>query len=525
MLLSTRVLDETQLRRAFEQQGVWLHEGRIAALPEVLYALKVLPEDSLAALDGPGPEVTQPFPGYRIDGVLGEGGMSMVYAATFLFNGARVALKVLKPVIGLRPDFVARFEEEARLLMRLEHPGIVAAFETGRAGGYRFFSMELVGGSTAQEIIEQRGHLTNAEALSITWQNAKALDYLHQQGLLHRDMKPAHVMVEPDGRARLIDLGLVGRMQGAGGAGGGEEAQALTVGTVEYLSPEQARGRADLDARSDIYSLGVSLYHMVVGEVPFQGATDMEVMAKQIMASMDHDKVKTRRISPELNFFIAKMTAKERESRFASLAEVIRTMGGYLPTGVVPVDLGAPPRVIPLAPVPAGQAPTRRQLTPPTLKPFTPPTLTPIGSPGSRPAAPVPTVRPIAPPIVRPVSAPTLRPIAVPTLRPLPPPLARPPTLRPLPPLPARPPTLRPLPAPSAPPVAFPIPTAKPIAPFVAKPLTLPTLKPLTLPTLRPLPAASVPPAPPPAVAAPAPKPEKSNPFKGAAPIPKNRRL
>jgi hypothetical protein len=500
MLLTSRVLDEDGLRQAFELQGKWLHDGRIAALPEVLYALELLPQGALDALGGAGPESTQPFPGYRIDGIVGEGGMSTVYAATQALSGARVALKVMKPLMALRPDFAARFQEEAQLLMRLEHPGIVTAYEVGQASGYHYFAMELIGGSTVQEVVERRGHLTNPEALSITVQVAEALDYLHGQGLLHRDMKPGNVMVEPDGRARLIDLGLVGRMStgGVDTAGGAEGAASAshTVGTVEYLSPEQARGRSDLDARTDVYSLGVSLYHMVVGEVPFQGANDMEVMAKQIMASIDQEKVKTRRISPELHFFIAKMTAKERESRFGSMKDVLREIRGYLPQGLVAVDLGGPARVIPVGPAHAGAGargvPVARPLgapgAVPTLRPMAP-TVKPLAGPAAppvlRPVVAPPVVRPVAaPPVVRPVAAPpVMRPVTPPpVVRPAaPPPVARPvapPLMKPLP----APPVVRPVVPPTATPVAAPV--VRPLAPVVrpVAPATPPVIRPVGSP-------------------------------------------
>jgi serine/threonine-protein kinase len=368
MLLSARVLTEDQLRAAFEQQGDWLRQRRIEPLETVLYERGDLPPGSLGLLSAPEPHVSQPFANYRLEGILGEGGSSTVYAGTYLPNGTPVAVKVLKPIHALRKEYLKRFQSEARLLTELDHENIVAGYETGCQGGWHFYTMDWIQGATVLEVIERRGHLTNEEALSILWQTARALEYLHAHRLLHRDIKPGNVMVEPSGRARLIDLGLVRRLGVEAPVEPGQEG--LTVGTVEYLSPEQARGRADLDPRSDVYSLGVTLYHMVVGEVPFQGETDYEVMAKQIMASLDTQKVKQRRISPEVHFFVTKMMSKERESRYAALSEICRDVGGYLPGGVVPVDLGTPPsparhgapppRVPPPAPTRGEGPPSRR---------------------------------------------------------------------------------------------------------------------------------------------------------------------
>ena len=207
------------------------------------------------------------------------------------------------------------------------------------------------------EVIDRRGRLTNEEALSITLQVARALDYLHGQGLIHRDIKPGNILVLPDGSAFVLDLGLVGRMgEGAAPPLGDDR---MTVGTVEYLSPEQARGRADLDARADLYSLGMTLYHMVVGEVAFQGDSDYEVMAQQILSAMDAQKIKTRDIDPQTYFFIAKMSSKDREERWATATEAVAMIEAYLPGGIVPVDLGEePPPVQPLTPVAPGPAPT-----------------------------------------------------------------------------------------------------------------------------------------------------------------------
>jgi serine/threonine protein kinase len=398
-LLAARVLPEERLRKAFEQQAALRKQGRSFPLERILYALKDVPPGALDVLRMAPPLERQPFPNYRLDGILGEGGSSTVYSGVYLPNGAPVAVKALDPIQALRADFLGRFQQEARMLMQFEHENIVMGYECGFEGGLHFFSMDLVDGLTVLEVIERRGHLSNEEALSITWQTSSALAYLHDAGFLHRDIKPSNLMVEPSGRVRLIDLGLV-RDLAAQPMEPGEEA--MTVGTVEYLSPEQARGRSDLDPRSDIYSLGLSLYHMVVGEVPFAGESDYEVMAKQIMSSLDTQKLKQRRISPEVHFFITKMTSKDRESRFESVAEVTAAIGGYLPGGIVPVDLGAPPVVEPAAL--------------PVLKPVGPP-------PVVKPVGPPPTAAPAKPPPPPPVAKPvTAKPVEPPPAKPKPPP-------------------------------------------------------------------------------------------------------
>lgn len=350
-LLRLRVLDAGPLKEALALQARQHELGREVGLDRVLYHLKLLPPGALGPALGPTPLATQPFPGYRLLGLAGEGGTAVVYRGVYTANGHPVAVKVLDPIHALRPDFVQRFEQEAELLIRLEHENIVLGYEVGAAGGWHYFTMDLVEGATVQEVIERRGPLGKEEALSVTLQAGRALAYLHGQGFLHRDVKPGNLMVEASGRVRLIDLGFIRRLARELAAAQ-EEEEATTVGTVEYVSPEQARGRADLDPRSDIYSLGISLYHMVVGEVPFQGETDYEVMAKQVLSALDTQKVKQRRISPEVHYFITKMASKDRESRYETVAEALVEMAGYLPGGPVPVDLGVPPGGPPAAPPP-----------------------------------------------------------------------------------------------------------------------------------------------------------------------------
>ena len=362
-LLRNGVLDEDSVRSAFELQArVAAEKNREVGIHQVLYHLKLVPRGSLDVLYGPPLLEAQPFETYQLEEELGSGGMGTVFRGTYTPNGTPVAVKVLDPVQALRPEFLDRFQREATLHIELEHDNIVQGYETGFEGGYHYYTMDLVDGVTVLDVIERRGFLSNEEALSILVQAASALSYLHSMDMIHRDIKPGNILLDENGHARLIDLGLVGKM----GEEGSEGAEATTtVGTVEYLSPEQARGRSDLDARSDLYSLGITLYHMVVGEVPFSGDSDYEVMAKQVLAKVDAQKIKQRRITPEIYFLIAKLAAKERDERTNTAQEAMQIIEGYLPHGLVAVEWGevppseeAPPTIAPVKKQPGGSAPT-----------------------------------------------------------------------------------------------------------------------------------------------------------------------
>ena len=422
-LLGASVVTEAQIRVGLEAQAALLSEGKSAPLVDLLVERGILPTVTYKALSAPDPIEGQPFPNYRIEKLLGEGGSSRVYRAKYLPNGATVAVKVLDPVQGLRADLKERFYDEARLLIELDHENVVAGYEVGSAKGLHFFSMDYVVGPTVLEMIERAEHLEHGTALWITIQMAKALAHLHSRNLIHRDIKPGNVMIDATGRARLIDLGLVRRLDDvtAEQAGGEDE---KTVGTVEYISPEQARGRGDLDIRTDIYSLGVTLYHMVVGDVPFHGETSYEVMAKHILSGMDAQKVKTRRIPPEINFVIAKMTSKEREHRHANCDEVVADLSRFLPAG------GPPPIILPIAP----EEPEARPMIGSKGKPFVmkpPAPSAPVARPPvMKPSVATPLV--VAPPVVRP---PVARPpvMAPPVMAP---PVIRPPVAPPTPPPP-----------------------------------------------------------------------------------------
>jgi len=258
------------------------------------------------------------IPGYRIVRKIGEGGMSWVFQAIRVSTSERVALKFLRPEAAENPRTKAQFLGEAKLLKSLNHENIVRAFEVGRIRGFYFFSMEYVDGESLLARIDAGGTLAEKDALLVVLQIARALEHLRERGIVHRDVKPGNILLTRDSTVKLCDLGLAlraGRPTGAEGE--------TTVGTVAYLSPEQARGREDLDVRSDIYSLGVTLYHLVVGHLPFEGSDDREILARQIMDSLSAPEVK-RRVSPHMHYFIEKMMAKDRDHRYQDPLDLMR---------------------------------------------------------------------------------------------------------------------------------------------------------------------------------------------------------
>ena len=257
------------------------------------------------------------IPGYEVGQRIGTGGTADVFQAREKKTNRLMALKVLKPACAAQPATLKAFVSEARLLERLEHPGLVRGFGVAKSGRTVFARMARVDGRTLLEELDDGRTFAEEEALGIVLEVAEALAYLEQQGIVHRDVKPGNIMLTRAGRVILIDLGF---------AGCGEEDPPpadSTVGTVAYLSPEQARGGAAADSRSDIYSLGLSLFHIVVGRLPFESSDDREVLRMQIMESLSSPELKGRGISPLLQYFIEKMVAKDAGDRYQSWSELI----------------------------------------------------------------------------------------------------------------------------------------------------------------------------------------------------------
>ncbi|MFT5289303.1 MAG: serine/threonine protein kinase [Planctomycetota bacterium] len=283
------------------------------------------------------------LPGFDVLGKIGTGGTADVFKAADVRQGQRgqtVALKVLQPASTAHAPTRKAFIAEARLLQKLSHPNLISCSGVARSGNTFFSMLEYIEGHTALELLDERGAFTEEEALRVILGAAEALRYLSGEGVVHRDVKPGNVMITKDNKVKLIDLGFAVSVMGEAAGGEASDASETTVGTAAYLSPEQARGAAMADSRSDVYSLGVSLFHLVVGHLPFEGSDDGEILRKQVMDSLSSPELKGRGISPHLHYFIEKMVAKDVEDRYQGFDELIADIEQQL-RGRDEMDFGA----------------------------------------------------------------------------------------------------------------------------------------------------------------------------------------
>ncbi len=255
------------------------------------------------------------FGEYEILEELGSGGMGKVYRAKDVMLERSVALKTLAPGYAKDPAFVQRLLREARSVARLNHPNIVQIYNFGSIDGTWYLAMEFVDGPSLGQRLKS-GRFSETEAVRIARQVCHALALAHAEGLVHRDIKPDNIMLTSRGDVKLVDLGIAKRL---------DEDQSLTqtghsMGTPHYISPEQIRGQKDIDARADIYSLGATLYHLVTGHTPYQGASGAVVMSMHLVEPLPDP----RRFEPALSegfcSVLRKMMAKNREERYADVA-------------------------------------------------------------------------------------------------------------------------------------------------------------------------------------------------------------
>ncbi|GBD18962.1 Serine/threonine-protein kinase PrkC [bacterium HR27] len=288
---------------------------------------------------------------YRLDEPIGEGGMAVVYRGYDLVLDRPVAIKVLRGQFAADASFLRRFEREAQAAARLSHPNIVSVYDVGRDDGTRYIVMEYVPGKTLKQLILEHAPFSLDEAMHIVRQVAAALDYAHQHGLVHRDIKPQNILVDERGFVKVTDFGIAKGLTDVSLTEAG-----FGMGTVHYVSPEQARGEPATPA-SDIYALGVVLYEMLTGRLPFDADNPIGLAMQHVHEAPPPPRQFNPNIPPAVEAIILRALAKDPRQRFptaGALAQALMHWRQYVPGSTpAPPRGGMPPRV------PAGRARAR----------------------------------------------------------------------------------------------------------------------------------------------------------------------
>ena len=261
---------------------------------------------------------------YRLDAKLGSGGMSTVYLARDETLERWIAVKVLHREISDEPDQLERFRREARAVAQLSHPNVVAVIDAGEDGGRPYIVFEYVEGETLKDRIERMGQLPVDEAAAYGIEIGRGLAAAHARMLIHRDIKPQNVLIDTEGRAKVTDFGIARSLESDGLTKTGR-----VLGTTDYVSPEQAMGH-DVDARSDIYSLGVLLFEMLTGDLPFKADTIVGVAMKHVNEGMPDVQARRPETSSALAAVIDRSTEKEPKRRYADMLEMLADLEAAL---------------------------------------------------------------------------------------------------------------------------------------------------------------------------------------------------
>ena len=264
------------------------------------------------------------LPGYEILAELGRGGMAFVYKARDLRRRRLVAIKVSDPGLAGDGEIVARFRQEQLLAVRLAHPNLVAARDAGQVEGVPYLVLELVEGHSLAWLLRQRGPLPVAEACEVARQAALGLQHLHKHGLVHRDVKPANLMLTPSRQVKVLDLG-VARLGNGPGQEGPITSPGQFLGTLDYMAPEQCLDSHAVDGRADIYALGCTLYELLTGRPPFAGPAHESVFLKMkahVEAPVPPVRGRRPEVPERLAAVLERMLAKDPTGRFVSAAGV-----------------------------------------------------------------------------------------------------------------------------------------------------------------------------------------------------------
>ncbi|MGA7108005.1 MAG: serine/threonine-protein kinase [Terracidiphilus sp.] len=266
---------------------------------------------------------------YRIDAAVARSGMSVLYRATNLKDGTQVAVKVPHPEMEADPVLFERFKREEEIGRLLDHPGVVKTFD-GEERSRVYMVIEWVNGRLLRSILNEEKQLGVDRAVKITLGICDALDYMHKRGVVHRDLKPENVMVDEDDNIKLIDFGIAMK----------EDARRLTfvnlsaaLGTPDYISPEQVKGQRG-DQRSDVYALGIMLYEMLTGRVPFAGPNPLAAMNERLLHDPTPARELNAEISPELEEILFRALERDPRHRYATAHEMMWDLGHQEQVGV-----------------------------------------------------------------------------------------------------------------------------------------------------------------------------------------------
>jgi serine/threonine protein kinase len=272
------------------------------------------------ALPRPGESIDS----FRLEEAIGVGGMGAVFRAQDTKLDRHVALKLLPPDQAADTEVVQRFYQEGRSAAQLDHENIARVFSIGQDGLFHYIAFEYIEGETIRQRVESLGPLPVGEAVDVALQIANALVHASRRGVIHRDIKPSNIILTPQGRAKLVDMGLARRFERGGDRGLTQSG--MTLGTFDYISPEQARDPRDVDVRSDLYSLGCTLFHMLTGRPPFPGGTVLQ----KLIQHQEEPPADVRSLNPdvpvEMAAIIAKLMAKERDRRYQGPEHLVRDL-------------------------------------------------------------------------------------------------------------------------------------------------------------------------------------------------------
>ncbi len=345
---------------------------------------------------------------FEILSELGRGGMAVVYKARQTSPNRIVALKVLPPELSLDRTYIARFRQEADSAAALEHPNIVPIYVVDEEDGLHYIAMKFIDGRTLKEVIHERGMLPLDETIRIIEQVASALDYAHSRGVIHRDIKPSNMMLDRSGWVYLTDFGLA---RGVGG-GGGLTVTGTVMGTPEYMSPEQAQGLPNVGPPTDIYALGVVIYEMLTGRMPFKADTPLAMLVARLQQAPIPPRDFRSDLPLPVEDVIMRALARKPEARYPSAGELVMALKQAAGPGTGPMISASPP---PVASPSSASQPYLRTVAPSppagtaAPRPQAPPVSPAYGTPTQQPApssgAPTMHAAPPSPPSGTPTHA------------------------------------------------------------------------------------------------------------------------